>query len=165
MLSSLGESAFIPNIFYDYGLNRKGSPLIEEPSLNQRFSDYGWTTSNFLSLSGRKLLIWVALIVAYPFVYYMKNNYADKHKMCAPWLMVDKKFKYTLLLRGVLVSYVSMFLAATLNIFKMNFTTLENVISVFIAITFMIVLIYLPIQLMNILMRNYQIINTPKFME
>ncbi len=91
----------------------------------------------------------------------MKKNYADKHKMCAPWISVDQNYKYTLLLRGVLVSYVSMFLAATLNIFKMNFSTLENVISVFIAITFMIILIYLPIQLMNILMRNYQIISTP----
>lgn len=87
----------------------------------------------------------MALIGGYPFVYYMKSKYADKHKLCALWKEVDNKYKYTLLLRGVLVSYVSMFLAATLNIFKMNFTTVENICSVFIAITFLIILLYLPI--------------------
>jgi hypothetical protein len=126
-----------------------------EPAYNSRFSDYGWNVSNFIYLSGRKILIWSALILAYPFVYYMKNKYADKHKLCELWRLVDTKYKYTLLLRGVLVSYVSMFLAATLNIFKMNFTTVENICSVFVAIAFIIILLYLPIQLMNILMRNY----------
>ena len=145
MLSSLGESAFLPNIFYDDFLNRKGSTLVVEPAFNARFTAYGWIVSNFVYLSGRKILIWVALTVLYPVVYYMKTKYSDKHKLCGVWKDVDNTYKYSLLLRGVLVSYVSMFLAATLNIFKMNFSTIENICSVFIAITFMIMLLYLPI--------------------
>ena len=43
------------------------------------------------------------------------------------------------------MSYASMYLASTLNIFMMDFSTMENVVSAFLAIAFQIILIYLPI--------------------
>ena len=119
MLSSHGESTFIPNLFYDKLLNRDGTGLIVEPALNDRYKAYGWDRSNFVSLSGRKILIWAALIIAYPFIYYMAGKYADKNKCCAVWATANNSYQYTLLLRGVIMSYVSMFLAALLNIFEM----------------------------------------------
>ena len=48
-------------------------------------------------------------------------------------------------LRGVIMSYASLYLASTLNIFMMDFSTLENVVSAFLAIAFQIIMIYLPI--------------------
>ena len=82
MLTSHGESTIIPNVFYTFLINRSGSAVKVEPALNERFSDYGWTVSNFLYLSGRKILLWTLIIIAYPFVWYMKRKYADKHKLC-----------------------------------------------------------------------------------
>jgi len=46
----------------------------------------------------------------------------------------------------------------------MNLTTMENTISAFTAISFGIILTYLPILLMNVLQRNYEKIQSPKFM-
>lgn len=151
MLSSHGESTAIPNIFYDKGINRTGTNFKVEEYYNDRFYAYGWTTSNFLELSGRKCLIWLAMVLAYPIIYYMNKKYADKHKFCHFWKGIDQKYHYTLLLRGFIMSYVSMFLAATLAIFKMKFESLENIISAFVGITACIMLVYLPIQIMNIL--------------
>jgi hypothetical protein len=85
MLASHGESTFIPNIFYDNLIARDGSNIQVEEPLNSRFSSYGWTVSNFLYLSGRKILIWMGILIAWPFVYYMKTKYADKHKICSLW--------------------------------------------------------------------------------
>lgn len=82
MLTSHGESTAIPNIFYTQIVDRPGSKVKIERALNNRFSDYGWTISNFIYLSGRKILLWMMLIFIYPFVWYMKNNYSDKHKLC-----------------------------------------------------------------------------------
>lgn len=82
MLSSHGESSFIPNIFYDYMVGREGSPIIVEEPINVRFNNYGWNVSNFLYLSGRKILMWCGILIAWPFVWYMKTKYADKHKIC-----------------------------------------------------------------------------------
>ena len=146
----------IPNVFYTFLINRSGSTVKVEPALNARFSDYGWTISNFLYLSGRKILIWTLIIIAYPFVWYMKRKYADKHKLCRLWVKAEQKFRYTLLLRGVIMSYVSMYLAFILGIFQMDLTTMENTISAFSAIAFGIILTYLPVLLMNILQRNYE---------
>eukprot|EP00347_Sterkiella_histriomuscorum_P010294 403376857 len=164
MLASHGESTIIPNVFYTFLINRSGSSVVIEPALNDRFSDYGWEISNFLYLSGRKILLWTLIILAYPVVYYMKKNYADKHKLCRLWIKAEQKFRYTLLLRGVIMSYVSMYLAFVLGIFKMNLTTMENTISAFFAIAFGILLTYLPILILNILQRNYEKVQTEKFM-
>lgn len=43
------------------------------------------------------------------------------------------------------MSYVSMYLAFILNLFKMDLTTMENTISVFTALAFGLMLTYLPI--------------------
>ena len=72
----------IPNVFYDYIVSRPGSSVKLEHALNTRFSDYGWPISNFLYLSGRKIVLWTVLIMVYPFVWYMKRKYADKHRLC-----------------------------------------------------------------------------------
>lgn len=109
-------------------------------------------------------MIWSAIIIAYPIVWYMKKKYANKHKICRVWVMAEQKFRYTLLLRGVIMSYASMYLASCLNIFKMDFSTMENTVSVFFAIAFQIILVYLPIHLMNILQRNYEKVTHEKFM-
>jgi hypothetical protein len=136
MLSSHGESTAIPNLIYDKFLNRTDSTLQMEGALNERFASYGWEVSNFIYLSGRKILIWSAIIITYPLVLYMKKKYANKHKYCKLWIAAEQKYRYTLLLRGVIMSYASMYLASTLNIFKMDFSTMENVFSAFFAIAF-----------------------------
>jgi hypothetical protein len=61
------------------------------------------------------------------------------------------------------MSYVSMYLAFILNMYKMNLTTMENTISAFCSMAFGLLLTYLPIQIMNILQRNYEKIKTEKF--
>jgi hypothetical protein len=81
----------------------------------------------------------------------MKKKFADKHKYCRLWEKLEKMYRYNLLLRGVIVSYASMMLAALLNLFEMEFSSIRNMASIFSAITFLIILVYLPIQLMNIL--------------
>ena len=134
----------VPNLIFDYGINRSDS-FVVEPALNDRFTNYGWDNSNFIELSGRKILIWTALIVAYPFIYYMKKKYADKHKFCKLWEITESMYRYNLLLRGVLMSYASMLLSCLLNIWTMRFSTIYNMVSLFGAIAFLIMLIYLPI--------------------
>lgn len=57
-----------------------------------------------------------------------------------------------------------MFLASTLNIYKMQFINMETTISCFVSIAFQISMIYLPILIMNILQRNYDKLNHPKFL-
>ncbi|CDW80137.1 UNKNOWN [Stylonychia lemnae] len=164
MLGSHGESTIIPNLLYDKLIARPGTTVELEPALNFRFNAYGWKISNFIYLSGRKIILWTLIILAYPFVWYMKRKYADKHKFCRVWVDAESKFRYTMLLRGVIMSYVSMYLAFILGIFQMDLSTMENTVSAFTAIAFGIILTYLPILLMNILQRNYIRIETPKFM-
>jgi hypothetical protein len=144
MLSSHGESTAIPNLIFNLGINRTNTFIIE-PALNDRFSDYGWNNSNFIETSGRKILIWAILIICYPFIYYMKKKYADKHRFCKFWEKIEKMYRYNLLLRGVVMSYASMMLSALLNIWSMRFTSIYNMVSLFSAIAFAIFLIYLPI--------------------
>lgn len=151
MLSTNGEMGFIPNVFYDQLLNRTGSNIVLEEPLNARFKNYGWDSSNFVKLSGRKVLIWFLIIAVYPFVAFMRSRYANKHKFCRIWELAEKKFKYTMILRLLIMSYATFFLAAMLNIYQMNMSTIENIISLFAALTFAIILLYLPIQIMNIL--------------
>lgn len=110
-------------------------------------------------------MIWAILAISYPFVLCMKNKYADKHKFCKLWETLEKKYRYNLILRGVIVSYASMVLACLLNVFKMKFSSIQSMISLFAAITFLIILVYLPIELMNILQRNYSKVHTLKFRE
>ena len=86
MLGSHGESTIIPNLLYDKIVNRPGSNVELEPPLNSVFEKYGWTISNFIYLSGRKILMWTGICVAYPFVWYMKRKYANKHKFCKLWI-------------------------------------------------------------------------------
>ena len=135
MLTSHGESTAIPNVIFEFALNRTGSYNIEV-AYNPNFASYGWTYSNFVYLSGRKILMWSAMILAYPLVYCMKKKYANKHKYCRFWKSAESKFKYTILLRGVIMSYASLYLASCLNIFMMDFTSMENVASAFTAIAF-----------------------------
>jgi ABC-type Fe3+ transport system permease subunit len=144
MLSSQGESTFIPNLIFDLGINRTDSFVIE-PALNDRFTAYGWTNSNFIEGAGRKILIWIALLIVYPFIYYMKKKYADKHKFCKLWEVLESRYRYNLLLRGVIMSFASMLLSAILNIWTMRFTSIYNMVSLFAAIAFAIMLIYLPV--------------------
>lgn len=68
MLSSHGDSGFIPNIFEKYILNMDEVTLEE---LNSRFETYGYTNSNFLLLSGEKITMFAILGVFYPVVHYM----------------------------------------------------------------------------------------------
>ena len=164
MLASQGETTIIPNIYFDNLVNRTGSGLKIELALNTRFSSYGWVYSNFLYLSGRKILIWTGLLISYPIVWYMKSKYADKHKLCRFWISTEQKYRYTMVLRGVIMSYLSMYLAAILNVYAMNFDSLENTISLFASVAFTIALTYLPVQIMNILQRNYAKIQETKFM-
>jgi hypothetical protein len=94
MLSTHGEVSFIPNVIFDYGLNRTNanSSFVVEESRNKKFTEYGWTTSNFLELSGRKIIIWAVLILLYPLVYYLRKKYSDKHKLCEIWRSIDQKY-------------------------------------------------------------------------
>jgi len=148
MLSSHGEIAFFPNFFETKILDP--FTTTKEPH-NDRFEDYGWTNTNFLLLAGRKLGLWLILFGVYPFIYYMKKKFADKHRYCKIWTIIDDKYKYSLPLRGLLMSYISMYLAAFLNVYDISFHTKSDIISAFSAITGLILLSYFPILLMNIL--------------
>jgi len=142
MLSSHGEPSFLPNIFEQYVLDPEETT--KEP-LNARFENYGWDNCNFLLLVGRKLLMWICLFGAYPFVYYMNVKQADKHRLCHIWSIIDSMYKYVLILRGFIMSYASMFLAAGLNLYTLSFSSTSDIISCFTAMAFILTLIYLPI--------------------
>ena len=122
-----------------------------EAELNDRYKEYYHEYSNFFYLAGRKILLWGAVFGTYPFIWYLKRNYADKHKFCKLWEKLELGFRYSLILRGLLLSYVSGVLASTLNIYNMQFTNLQTLISCFVSIAFQIGMIYLPILFMNIL--------------
>jgi hypothetical protein len=119
-----GEFPMIPNLIFDRGIAPSGSKTIVEGELNQRFKDFYYEYSNFFYLTGRKIIIWVGLFGTYPFIWYLKRNYADKHKFCKLWEKLELRFRYSLLLRMLLLSYVSAVLASTLNIYKMQFANL-----------------------------------------
>ena len=89
MLGTHGESTFIPNLLYDKFIAYPGSKVQIESEINYRFADYGWEISNFIYLSGRKIIIWAGIIIAYPFVWYFKKKYSDKHKYCKIWNKVE----------------------------------------------------------------------------
>ena len=80
------------------------------------------------------MILWVALFAVYPIVWYLKRNYADKHKFCKLWEKLELRYRYTFLLRGLLLSFVSALMASTVNIYKMQFTNLATTICCFISI-------------------------------
>ena len=158
-----GETSVIPNIIYDKLIAPAGSKTIIEQPVNDRFKDYNYEYSNFMYLSGRKLILWAGLFGIYPIIWYLKRNYADKHKFCKLWEKLELRYRYTFLLRAVLLSYVSFLMASTVNIYKMSFNNLKTTICCFVSIALQIAMIYLPILFMNILQRSYDRLDHPKF--
>jgi hypothetical protein len=129
-----GETDLIPNIIFDMGIAPAGSKTDLEEPINDRFKDYNYEYSNFAYLTGRKVLLWVGLFACYPFIWYLKRNYADKHKFCKLWEKLELRYRYTFLLRGLLLSYVSALMASTVNIYKMQFSNIQTTICCFISI-------------------------------
>lgn len=158
-----GEVASIPNIIFDKGIAPPGVKVVIEAELNDRYKDFYYEYSNFFYLTGRKIILWAAVFGIYPMIWYLKRNYADKHKFCKLWEKLELRYRYSLVLRGLLVSYVSAVLASTLNIYNMQFTNLQTLVSCFVSIAFQICMIYLPILFMNILQSNYDKLDKPKF--
>lgn len=103
--------------------------------MNERFKNYNYEYSNFIYLAGRKLLLWLGLFGVYPIIWYLKRNYADKHKFCKLWEKLELRYRYTFLLRAILLSYVSALMASTVNIYKMSFSNLQTTICCFISIS------------------------------
>lgn len=133
--------------------------------MNTRFSDYNMEYSNFFYLAGRKLLLWGGFLALYPFIWYLKRNYADKHKFCKLWETLELKYRYTFVLRAILLTYPSFMMASALNFFKMNFVNLQTTISCFVAIALQICMIYFPIMIMNVLQKNYDKLDNKKFLD
>jgi hypothetical protein len=129
-----GESTSIPNIIFNMGIAPPGSKIKIEDALNDRFKEFYFTYSNVVYLAGRKVLLWGGLFAMYPFIWYLKRNYADKHKFCKLWEKLELRYRYTFLLRGILLSYLSFLLATTLNIYKMNFSNIRTTVCCFVAI-------------------------------
>ena len=158
-----GETSLIPNIIFEKGIAPPGSKTVIEKPVNDRFKDYNYEYSNFIYLAGRKILLWFGLFGVYPIIWYLKRNYADKHKFCKLWEKLELRYRYTFVLRAILLSYVSGLMATTVNIYKMSFSNLQTTISCFISIALQIGMIYLPILFMNILQRSYDRLDHPKF--
>jgi hypothetical protein len=129
-----GETDLIPNFIFTVGIAPAGSKTVIEEAVNDRFNDYFYEYSNFAYLAGRKAVLWLALFACYPFIWYLKRNYADKHKFCKLWEKLELRYRYTFLLRGLLLSYVSALMASTVNIYKMQFSNIQTTISCFVAI-------------------------------
>ena len=92
MLATNGEISSIPNLIFDMGIAPSGSKTQVEPPLNGRFATYNFAYSNFFYLAGRKMVLWGILLGSYPFIWYMKRNYADKHKFCKLWEKMERRF-------------------------------------------------------------------------
>jgi hypothetical protein len=158
-----GEIASIPNLIFDKGIAPPGTKVVVEAELNDRYKEYYYEYSNFFYLTGKKMILWAGVFGIYPMIWYLKRNYADKHKFCKLWEKLELRYRYSLVLRGLLLSYVSAVLASTLNIYNMQFTNLQTLVSCFVSIAFQIGMIYLPILFMNILQSNYDKLDKPKF--
>lgn len=157
------ELETLPNVIFDNVIAPPGSSTLLEPPLNARFAAFGREYSNFFYLSGKKLLLWGGLLITYPIVWYMKSNYADKHKFCRLWEKLELRYHYVFLLRLLFLSYVSTILATTLNIYKLEMVNLMTTISCFVSIALQIILIYVPIMVMNVLQKNYDRLSNRKF--
>jgi hypothetical protein len=146
-----GEISAIPNVIFDKAIAPSGTKTLLEPPLSARYAAFGLEYSNFFYLTGRKLLLWGCLLGIYPVIWYLKRNYADKHKFCKLWEKIEQRYRYVFFLRGITLAYMTMVLAATLNIYKMEFVNMQTTASCFISVAFLIGMIYLPIHIMNIL--------------
>ena len=162
MLSSHGEASFIPNIFELYVLDMVH---VTKEKLNSRFFSYGYESSNFLILSGKKLTMFAVMLILYPFVHYMAKRFSDKHVLCKPWAILQKKYVYTIPLRFFLISFASLYLAAFLNMWMMSFKNKSDTISSFAAMTVLLIMTYFPIMIMSNLQNNYKNINKPSFQQ
>lgn len=83
------EFSAIPNILYDKVIASPGTKTKIEPPLNARYAQYNYEYSNFFYLAGRKMVLWLGLIFSYPIIWYLKRNYADKHKFCKLWEKIE----------------------------------------------------------------------------
>ena len=126
----------VPNLIFNLGIAPAGTKVALEPALSPRYAVYYHLYSNFFYLAGRKMVLWLGLLMTYPFIWYLKRNYADKHKFCKLWEKLELRFRYTFLLRGMLLSYLSALLASTLNIYNMQFAKTATTISCFASIAF-----------------------------
>jgi hypothetical protein len=141
----------IPNVIFDNLIAPPGTKILLESPLNARYAQYKREYSNFFYLAGRKIIIWLGLLMSYPIVWYMKRQYADKHKFCRVWEKLELRYRHILVLRLLLLSYVSLLLATTLNIYKLEMVSIITTASCFVSIALQICMIYLPILIMNVL--------------
>ena len=91
MLASHGENNIIPNPIVDYFDNNTINAF---PALNTNFEKYHWETTNFIVECGRKLNVLYLIVILYPFVYYMKVKYGDKHYLCSVWIKMESKYRF-----------------------------------------------------------------------
>ena len=75
----------------------------------------------------------------------MKKKFSDKHALCKIWEVLDSKYIFSLPLRGLLMSFASMLLAAGLNLYDVSFRSRSDIISAFSAMTFCVLLVYFPV--------------------
>jgi hypothetical protein len=52
------------------------------------------------------------------------------------WEKLEQRYRYVFFLRGIIVCYTSMVLAATLNIYNMELINLPTMVSCFVSIAF-----------------------------
>ena len=82
----------VPNLIFNLGIAPAGTKVALEPALSPRYAVYYHLYSNFFYLAGRKMVLWLGLLMTYPFIWYLKRNYADKHKFCKLWEKLELSF-------------------------------------------------------------------------
>lgn len=159
MMSTHGEVALIPNGF-DYLMD---SPDRTAKPLNANFNSYGFPTTNFLMLAGKKITLWVVLGVSFPFVIFMYKNYHHQHKICHVWKMLELKFKYSMVLRMFLISYLSFYISACLNVTSFSFKNFDDLTSSLGSLLGMVIFIIFPIHIFNFLTTHKKFLKNKEF--
>jgi len=150
----------MPNVIGDYLLRREEFTV---RSYTDYYEAYGYVSGSFILNSGKKFVIMLMFLCAYPFVRFMDRRYTDKHPYCSPWKTLHGMFTYSMPLRTFLIGYVSFCLDATLNLLDMPLETVEDNVSAILALTTAVLVMYAPVFLLHLMQKNYTIISTLVF--
>ena len=143
-----GEPQAIPNIFKGY---YDSLDLVIEP-FNPFFEMMNFKTNYLLLNAGRKVMIWI-IIIMFSSITYLLNDLADRTGKIGKLInKIDSKMRYGIIIRALSQSYLSMVLSTVLNVYMISWSGEDvSISSNLVALFFAILMMYIPIVVFNVI--------------
>ena len=153
-----GEPTVIPNVFEAY----YNSLNVEKEPLNRYFAIMNFKTNFLLLNAGRKITIWIWIFILSGTIWLLDDLMQGVNKCGKIVVNIDTKIRYSITIKAVSQSYLSMVLSTALNVYTLTWIGDVSVTNDMIALLWAVIMLYIPVISFNIMFKTSDL-NNPKF--